>query len=141
MSFLNKLKNIGFGNRGPYGRQQTGASYLTEQLDETSSGIVERGWNKAQIAASTKDGKPKKVSPQEIIEISDKWGVPMQEVMNASAKINQNWEGWAVENFGKHFTILMEDRIEKCRGDKACVEKAMKESEKEANVEAGLPVQ
>ena len=113
MSFKKDLTSFGLGARGPYGRMQSGGERLSETLGDWADEKRESGWNNALIAAS-KEGKP--ITPQQQVEISDKWGVPLGQIMDAAKRINEPLEDAMRKNFGKAFYVALEGMVK--RGDK-----------------------
>ena len=109
MGFLDKLQDIGIGNRGPYGRMQSGASYLTGKMDELGGRLSTSGVNKAIAAAATKG----EILPDTMIEISDRWGVPLQEIRRLAEDHNEQWENKKLQEYGVAFLEYVENKREK----------------------------
>jgi hypothetical protein len=97
MGFLDKLQDIGIGNRGPYGGRESGAQYFGRQVDASVTNTKERGLTQA-LAEAAKGGK---ISFNKQIELSEMWGIPLQEVMARSKPVNATHENTRLENFGK----------------------------------------
>jgi hypothetical protein len=97
MGFLDKLQDIGIGNRGPYGGRESGAQYFGRQVDASVTNTKERGLTQA-LAEAAKGGK---ISFDKQIELSEMWGIPLQEVMARSKPVNATHENTRLENFGK----------------------------------------
>jgi hypothetical protein len=106
MSFLDKLQNFGIGNRGPYGRMKSGASYFSETIQDRLGSETGKGVNKAIIAAS--GGGTKLITPEEQFEIADRWGVPIQQVMKLSEAPNKQFQGEEIKRKGKLYWQLAE---------------------------------
>lgn len=89
MGLLESLQKIGFGNVGPSGTRQTGASRFSEVLQQRLGIEKSRGVAQA-IAAASKDGTP--VSFEQMSELAEKWGIPLREVMSRVQPINEKLE-------------------------------------------------
>jgi len=85
MSFLDSLKEIGVGNTGPMGRMRSGATNLNNYVQQRQGLEAERGVTQA-LALATDGGK--ELTMTDYIDISDKWGVPLNELIQRGQGIN-----------------------------------------------------
>jgi hypothetical protein len=106
MGFLDKLKDAGFGNRGPYGRMQSGASYFSGAVEDRLGVETDRGINKAVIAATANGTKM--ITPEEQFQMAERWGVPVQRVMQLSKPVNDEFEDRETKRKGKLYWELAE---------------------------------
>jgi hypothetical protein len=86
MGFLDSLKDVGLGNTGPYGRMRSGATNYANYFQERQGVESERGISQA-LAGLAKDGQP--INMKDMAELSDKWGIPLNEVMQRAKPMNQ----------------------------------------------------
>jgi len=128
MGFLSQLRDIGIGSRGPYGRQVSGAQRLSYTLDEWAGEKQQTGINKALINASSEG----KAAPDEIIDISDRWDVPLNTVRQLAEPINAQWDDTWRKQAGKKFYLLVDGWMDKHPGDKEGLEKFMPEAIRES---------
>lgn len=103
MSFLSKSKDLGIGTRGPYGRQVSGGERLGNMLQSWANEERESGFNKA-VAGAAKSGE---ITPEMMIQISERWEVPLNEVMKAAKPINEERETTRLNNFAKSFSMRL----------------------------------
>jgi len=87
MGFLDQLKDIGFGNTGPYGRMKSGATNYAEYSKERRGIESERGVSQA-LALAAKNGQMIPFRTQ--AEIAEKWGVPLNSVIQRAKIINDD---------------------------------------------------
>lgn len=85
MGFLDKLKEVGFGNTGPYGRMDSGATNYAQYARERGDFERERGVTQA-LAMAAKSGAEIPFNVQ--AEIAEKWGVPLNAVIQRAKGIN-----------------------------------------------------
>lgn len=78
MGFLKDLQDFGIGARGPAGRRVSGAQRLAQSVGGITEDVRGRGLNKAIMAAQA-EGRI--VSPDKMMEVSERWDVPIQRVM------------------------------------------------------------
>jgi len=86
MGFLDSLKEIGFGNTGPYGRMDSGATNYANYARQRQGFESERGVTQA-LALAAKDGTEIPFNTQ--VEIAEKWGVPLNTVIQRTKGINE----------------------------------------------------
>jgi len=103
MSFLSKSKDLGIGTRGPYGRQVSGGERLGNMLQGWANEERESGFNKA-VAGAAKSGT---ITPEMMIQISERWKVPLNEVMKAAKPINDERETTRLKNFSQTFSMRL----------------------------------
>ena len=86
MGFLDNLKDIGFGNTGPYGRMRSGATNYANYAKDRQS--VESGRGVAQaLALAAKSGKM--IPYDKFVGIAEMWKVPVEQVAIPGRKINE----------------------------------------------------
>ena len=86
MGFLDTLKDIGFGNTGPYGRMDSGATNYSQYFQQRNAFESERGVSQA-IAEAAKGGKP--ISLNALVEMSDMWNIPLNELIQRTKPLNE----------------------------------------------------
>jgi len=102
MGFLEKLQDIGIGNRGPQGNRQSGASSYVDYMKQLHGEAGQRALSQAMANAAKEGGS---VDPKTTAELSDRFGIPFLE---AQDRVNRFNEANKIERIKKILPKAME---------------------------------
>jgi hypothetical protein len=106
---------------------ESGGERLSQTLEGWSGEKRESGWNQALIA-STEGGK-RTVKPSSMVEISNMWGVPLPQIMDAAKKANEPITDQQIKDGAKTFYLALENIVrEGQKPDEKAFQKLVKDS-------------